>query len=579
MATTTRRRRGRTKRTARKGVSYGRYSTDKQTSVKEQWGVNTGLAFECDVELVKEFSDEAVSRSISDRPGLMEMFEYLRTHPEVGFIIVNELERLTGSMHQRLEITKLCQELDITIVVENRDGAPKAIDPWRDDDMQEADEAAVGANREVLKGRRRTRRVLRQKAVDGVMMGRPGYGLRLETQYDEEGKPLPEGTRQFNERGRPVAIGMWEKHPDEWPWLVKIFEWAAAGDSPTAVCRKLEAAKVPTKFGKQAWSVTPVVRIVRNPIYKGEVVYGRKETVRLHDGKKLQEWREDDDRFIVRRASPLGVLIEPDLWRRANDRFAEYAGVRHGTKRRFAPQVLDEFAFCGVCGHRMYGRSDNNRPSSDPRFSWRYACIGTDGRYRRNKPGPADGFDGECPKVWTIGLKKVLANMAAAAEGGVVGVVAINNDAGGGDALRGKRLVKEIKDLEAKRNRQADLYSDGDITREQKLERQAAIDEQIAVKRSQLAAAPEVGSAPRVARISDSSRWRRMVELLADEEIPVDRRVKALRDNGMQRLYLDRESVRVQLVDGDASGQQSLLRLELGDDATDGVHDARVVGR
>ena len=57
--------------------------------------------------LVARFSDAGVSRSIQERPGLMEMFDFISVRREAGFMIVNEPERLTAGIAQRAEIVEV----------------------------------------------------------------------------------------------------------------------------------------------------------------------------------------------------------------------------------------------------------------------------------------------------------------------------------------------------------------------------------------------------------------------------------------------------------------------------------------
>lgn len=58
--------------------------------------MNEALAAAHGLRLLKQFSDEAQSSSLSERPGLLELFEFLREHDEVRYIVVDELERNHG---------------------------------------------------------------------------------------------------------------------------------------------------------------------------------------------------------------------------------------------------------------------------------------------------------------------------------------------------------------------------------------------------------------------------------------------------------------------------------------------------
>lgn len=561
--TTTVRRRGRIKRDVRVGVAYGRFSDKKQGSIPEQIATCEDVAEDFGITLVEHFTDEAVSRSVGDRPALLAMFDYLQAHPEVGFIIVAELERLTAGVDQRAQVTRMCQAADIHIATEDLD---EPIDPFDPDAMQKADENAVAANREVLKIRRRVRRTLKQKATTTALL-RPPYGIRSKPLTGPDGRPLPPGAVLLDERGRRVRSGQIETHPDEYPWLVKIFEWAAAGKSPLEIRRLLREHNVPTKTGAQDWANRTLTGIIANPLYKGELTWGRRETVRLADGSKFYERREADDPSIITRSSPLGAVIDPAVWQKANDEIAKHAGMRARDKRTFPAQVFDGFVYCGRCGLRMYGRSDGNLAygTEGRTFAWRYCCFGTSGKYRANVK-QVEGF-GECPKAWTISEKKILAAMATLALPGGKATVRMSRD--GDNEVARRRLRRELTELAAKRKRIGESYEDGMITRDELRAKRDEVDARVSVIEEQLqSSGPTQAPPPTVTVVPD--RWARFVELLADKQLPVADRAAAL-GTVVKRLYVDGDAVQVELVGSDTGLDSRLLRLEHGDGRQDAV--------
>lgn len=81
---------------SRLGVGYTRYSTEEQGSTAEQRAINEMIAADHGVTLLETFTDEGVSRTLADRPGLRELFDCLEARREVRFLVVNELERITA---------------------------------------------------------------------------------------------------------------------------------------------------------------------------------------------------------------------------------------------------------------------------------------------------------------------------------------------------------------------------------------------------------------------------------------------------------------------------------------------------
>lgn len=550
MAPTRRARRAHTEENL--GCDYSRFSTEYQSSIPEQQGTNRDIADERAIRIVKSFTDKGVSRSVKDRPGLLAMKAHLEAHPEIGFIIVPELERLTAGVEQRAEVKRMCQRLRVTIVTE-----VKMIDPFDDDAMHEADQNAVASEGEVLKVRRRTVRSLKQKVLAGTVTMRPAYGVRSKAALGPDGKPLPAGVKMVDDRGRAVRSGVIELHPDEEPWLRQIFEWAAAGKSPLQIGRALEEAGVPTKTGQADWANRTIEGIVANAFYKGDMTWGKRKTVRVGDDKYVEERDADDPNRVVVK-SPLGAIIDPELWARANIGIKQRSdGRRDRARRTFPSQVFDGFVYCGRCGHRMYGRSDGNLAYGTPgrTFAWRYCCLSA----------TRENLASKCPKAWTLSEKKILAALATLGSDQAIVTVRSSEAAKAEfDARVAKQAADELKE---KRERQGHLYEDGIITRAELRRRRDELDAELATLEPTKAAAKK--DKPVAAYLVTSGGWAELVELLADKSIPVTDRVAALRTAGVSRLYLNGPLVEVELVDGDPGVEGRLLRLEHRDSLVD----------
>jgi site-specific DNA recombinase len=379
----------------RLGVGYTRYSTDEQGSTAEQMAINEGIAADHGIVLKETFTDEGVSRTLADRPGLRKLFDYLEANRDVRFLVVNELERITAGVGQRQQITALCKRLGITLATED----VGLVDPHDEEAMYDADVRAVNAKGEVLKVRRRTRRNLRAKVVSGSTVAmRPAYGVRMKPLV-VDGVELPSGMPAFI-GGRKVRSGELEHHPDEHPWLLRIFAWADEGVASDEIARRLTEEGVPTKSGNAAWRANTVNGILDNPFYKGELVWGRQQVLRDENGKPYLEVRADDDPGMVVRESPLGAIVDADLWNRVNVRRLAKRGQRQMKKRTVPENALDGAVFCGRCGHRMYARVDN--PGRYKNVRIRFYCPGT-------RPGMVakEGFD-QCRKVNTMLADRII---------------------------------------------------------------------------------------------------------------------------------------------------------------------------
>lgn len=525
-------------RKTRLAVSYARFSTDKQESTTEQFGINDDIGEDEGIEVVEHFKDEGVSRSVGDRPGLLAMLAYLEAHPEVGYIIVNELERLTSGIEQRAEITRLCQRLDITIVTEDMG----QIDPFDETKMLEADQRSVASKQEVVKVSRRTRRNLRKKVQGGRMAFRPPFGVRMKPLVLEDGTKLASGTPILID-GKKVRSGEVELHPEEHPWLVRIFDWAHEGKSSDWIAKQLTTEGVPTKNSRSGgWRGNTVNGILDNEFYKGEWVWGRTKTVTGADGKKHLEPRPVGDPGRVVRSSPLGAIIDPVLWDTIHERRMKRREQAYKTRQVRQRQVLDEFVWCGQCGHRMYGRYDN--PKSEKNLTWRYYCAS-----KRSGYTPKPGFESTCTTTPSMTLKDAIAALGGLnAQSGRLPTVVAERTSVDSTEVRRRRLELRIETANTEHKRVKQGYKKGLLDDDDLAEANAERDATIAQAQAELASLDAEPQATIVPFEGDvATMFRELSASLADTSRRVEDRAQLLRDAGVERIYLDAPDVRIQL--------------------------------
>src|SRR5690625_6208073 len=91
-------------------VSYLRVSTKEQASkggqdegfsIPAQRQANRRKAHEVNAVIVEEFVDAGESARQADRPALMQMIEYVKTHP-VAYCIVHKVDRLARNEERRV---------------------------------------------------------------------------------------------------------------------------------------------------------------------------------------------------------------------------------------------------------------------------------------------------------------------------------------------------------------------------------------------------------------------------------------------------------------------------------------------
>ncbi len=310
------------------------------------------------------------------------------------------------------------------------------------------------------------------------------------------------------------------------------------------IARRLTREGVPTKTGKDAWPPNSIAGILDNPFYKGELTWGRQQVLRDENGKPYLEQRTDDDPGRVTRESPLGAIIDPELWDRVNARRLAARGQRNRRKKSTPDNVLDGIVFCGRCGHRMYTRIDN--PQSYKTVRIRFYCPG-----RRSGMVPRQGY-GLCEKVNTILADNIIKGIASQPirGGKTVEVQVTRGVAADAEAEKKRdRLLTRVREAEvewtnAKRLAVKGLLDDDDLATVKT--ETASI---IAEARSTLEELEQAGSVevvPFTGTVAD--RFAELVDGVSDDEVPIELRKTLLRDFGITRIYVDNPSIRVELL-------------------------------
>lgn len=330
-----------------KAAIYSRFSTDRQTdsSIADQVRVCTEYAQREGMEVAELFEDQGISgAAIGNRPSVIRMREAALAR-RFDVLLVMDLSRLSRS---QADLPKLIDQLAAkgVRVIGVQDGYDSS---RRGHKLQAGLHGILGeAFREMIKDRTYT--ALESRAKGHRSTGGRAYGYIAASQSGS-------GAMCINEREAPVVR--------------EIFERYAAGESCLLIAKDLNARGIPspgstwkrTQRRASGWMGSGIRAMLRNPLYKGEVIWN------------TSEWRKDPDTGkrtrIVRPASEwirypnenLRIVTDA-LWTRAQRRTRgqDDARLKAGGKPRY---VLSGLLRCDVCAsHYVIADSRN------------YACSG-----------------------------------------------------------------------------------------------------------------------------------------------------------------------------------------------------------
>jgi DNA invertase Pin-like site-specific DNA recombinase len=327
---------------------YARYSSDlqRETSIEDQFRLCIEYAEREGWKIVKNYSDRAISgATMVLRPGIQAVLQDARR----GLFEVVLAEALDRVSRDQADVATLFKHLKFAGVT---------IFTLAEKEITELHVGLKGTmNALFLKDLAdRVRRGQRGRIEHGKEIGIASYGYRVVKPIDAHGELI---------RGEREIV------PDDAKIVRRIFREYAAGLSPQAIARRLNAEGIPGPRGRRWTNDTirgnPKVAagILNNELYIGRRVWNRERMVKDPTTEKRVSRLNPPEKWITVEVPKLRI-VDDELWRAVKARQyavqTEYAnaieGVRHhhqanrlnATHR--PKSLLSGLVFCGCCGGR-----------------------------------------------------------------------------------------------------------------------------------------------------------------------------------------------------------------------------------
>jgi DNA invertase Pin-like site-specific DNA recombinase len=324
-----------------RAVIYARYSSDlqREASIDDQIRLCKDLIEKRGWSFAGSYTDRAISGASLLRPGYQSLLADARKGA-FDIVVAEALDRLSRDQEDVAGLYKqlcFCAVQLVTIA---------------EGEISELHVGLKGTmNALFLKDlAQKTHRGLEGRVRQGRSGGGNAYGYDVVVEHDARGEPV-RGVRRINES---EALG-----------VCRIFGEFAAGKSPRAIARDLNAERVPGPSGR-AWGASTIhgnwqrgTGILNNELYIGRLVWNRQRFLKDPlTGKRVARLRPEQE-WIVQSVPALRIVDE-DLWQAAK---AKQQRCSRATRPRQQGQELwharrprhlfSGLITCGACGGSM----------------------------------------------------------------------------------------------------------------------------------------------------------------------------------------------------------------------------------
>ncbi|URZ07567.1 recombinase family protein [Clostridium felsineum] len=309
-----------------KGVTYNRFSSNMQReeSIDAQIRFNHDYAKRNNIEVMKDYIDEAISGKTDDRPGFQKMLE----DAKLGMFDVVICHKVDRFARNRIEsaINKYnLRKCNIKVLFSGQ-----AIDDSPEGQLMEgilesfAEYYSLNLAKETMKG-------LRENA----------YKCKFNGGYVPFGFSIDPETKKY-------LI-----NTNEAPYVQMIFKMFVNGTKYKDIIKTLDDLGITTRFGRKFTEPT-LHDLLCNEKYAGIYTFN-KRTSRSIDGKRNGRLKKSDEEII---SIPGGIpqIIDTDTFIQAQEKLC----LKKRTTRAKEIYLLSGLIYCGSCGKPYCGNRKHN---------------------------------------------------------------------------------------------------------------------------------------------------------------------------------------------------------------------------
>lgn len=296
---------------------YCRVSTDEQAregvSLQEQ---EERLKAYCkamgwNVEPVL-FIDDGYSAKDMSRPQLEKLIKQVKEN-SISRVMVTKLDRMSRRLLDLLQLIDMFQQYDVSFI-----SISESFDTNTPSGRLTLQVLGAVAEFERERIRERVFDNMYHAASKGKWLTQSPYGYKLEDKEliinEDEAKIVREVFNDYLEKG----LGYY------------------------AIAKKLNEQGIPSKQNKE-WSIRSIKLMLTNPVYKGTLMWNRKDS-----SKKKREEKSEEEWVVVDDCLP--SIIEKEVWEKVQQKVDS---KQIAPRAQSSPHLLGGLLKCGNCGSGM----------------------------------------------------------------------------------------------------------------------------------------------------------------------------------------------------------------------------------
>lgn len=348
------------KSTEQSGVADEQKSVARQLDHARQYAARKGWT----VDDQYIFVDDGISGAeFANRPGFLRLMNALKPRAPFQVLIMSEESRLGRESIETAYSFKKIMDAGARVFF-YLDDRERTLDSPTEKIMLSLAGFADELERE--KARQRTYDAMLRKFRNGHVVGSKVFGYTNHEVVGADGK-RSHVERIINEAEAAVVR--------------RVFELCAEGYGYTRIAKLLNAEGVPSPRPRRnrpvGWAPTSVYEVLRRPLYRGDVVWGRSR--KHYRSGQLHTTKRPSSDWLVREAPELRIVSD-ELWTAAHarltkirERLEQSGGGRLSRRRDIDSRyLLPGFAVCASCGG---GLGVFSRVSYGKRRKYVYGCV------------------------------------------------------------------------------------------------------------------------------------------------------------------------------------------------------------